>query len=161
MTAVIASVLIGACAPRATPGARAPAPPASNVHGSRSDVHAAMGAYAGFTLEDKCRDPDCYGVHGTGTHLYPGLRPPDGMPSKEAIEGWRGAALRALAGLASVHSSGFGAACNDGGLVVWIDDWREVDRALERLGAMLAREDLSEPIGVCVMGRMHWVEVSR
>ena len=129
------------------------------VRGSRADVHARADTRPGFAVEDKCVLPTCYGVRGTGARSFPGLRPWDRPLSSQVADQWRAVVMGALAGLPSVHLSGFGAACNAPGLFVWLDDWREVDGALERLGAMLTREDLQETIGVCVMARVHPAEL--
>jgi hypothetical protein len=167
--AIVAALSTSGCAsrPARDPGSiaanvcRPPATVEPAVRGTRADVHAQRGAHEGFAVEDDCRDPTCFGVRGTGARYFPGLRPWDRPLPREIAEAWRSVVVRALAGIASVHSSAFGGACNAPGLLVWLDDWRDVDLALERLGAMLRADDLKETIGVCVMERMRPIELAR
>ncbi len=132
-----------------------PATTAPPVLGTRADVRTHAGAFAGYTVDDRCRDADCFGVHGTGSQFFPGLRPWDRPLSSENADRWRNHVMAELRGLSSIHTTGYARACDQPGLVLWINDWREVDAALARIGAMLTRDDLQETVGVCIEAAIH------
>jgi hypothetical protein len=62
--------------------------------------------------------------------------------------------LAALADVPSVWGGGgYGLQCRSGtGTTVSLDDWRDVDRVITRIGAVLAERDLSLQVGIQVSG---------
>lgn len=137
MRGVRASLMLAALV-----GCAAPRPAASAIKGSLADVTARRGERDGFVIEDGCRDPDCWAVRGRGSRSILG----DG---REAIERWRADVLRAV-GRPSVNLSAYGAACRGVGLFVYVDDYRDVDGALERVGALLRQKRRGDEVMICV-----------
>jgi hypothetical protein len=117
----------------------------SAVKGSPADVVTAPGVYPGYRVVMPCP--------GSGVDL--GIR---GLGTKEvatADEVWKvgGEIDLSLRDLQSVWSAGgYGASCETGlGTLVHLDDWRDVDRVIARIGAMLRERDLSIQVGLSVV----------
>ncbi|MGZ3429992.1 MAG: hypothetical protein ACXVCV_25250 [Polyangia bacterium] len=133
------------------------APRPSVVHGSRADLTTRAGAADGYVVDDRCRWPNCFAVRGSGERWFDGTAPHAGADDWPALERWRHAVLAAIA-RRSAHTSGFGGACHDGGLFVTLDDWRDADGAIARVGALVARERLRNEVALCVEAQAHPVE---
>lgn len=125
--------------------------------GSREDFKTPLGQHDGFYLRAQCRSPDCFVVEGQGSRWYPGLeREAEAGPLsvrrlRPGYEHFRAELLATLDGL-SIWGTGFGLECDDTtiGMDVRTNDWRRLDEIIARLGTLLQREDLREPVIVCV-----------
>lgn len=153
-------LLLAGCATRHAAAAPASVAPPAVVHGSRADVTTRPGPADGYVVDDRCRDADCFAVRGDGDHWFEGDRPLVGFDDAATRERWRKLILDAIA-RPSVNTSGFGGACRDGGLFVTLDDWRDLDGAIARTGALLAREHLRNEVALCIGAATQAVEVHK
>jgi len=153
-------VLLWGCATR-RPVAPSPAVASPRaVQGSRADMTTRPGPADGYVVDAQCRWPDCFAVRGGGDHWFEGDRPLVGFDDVTTRERWRKMILDAVA-RPSVNTSGFGGACRDGGLYVTLDDWRDLDGAITRVGALLAREHLRDEVAVCIGAATQSVEIHK
>lgn len=126
-----------------------PLPIPSDVKGSPSDLRTAPGTYAGYRVSYPCSEASVnVGVEGIGAN-----------PVTTFNEVTRVGAdiLAALADMPSVFGGwGYGVQCHAGtGTGVSLDDWRDVDGVIARIGAYLSERDLSLQVGIEVSGIPH------
>jgi hypothetical protein len=114
------------------------------VSGSERDVRTLPGDYAGYRVVRPC--PEAYrdiGVLGLGAVV------PDDNDEIAALgsELWLD-----LGDVQSVWGGGgVGLGCEPGvGTIVYLDDWRDVDRVIDRAGAFLVERDLAMEVGISV-----------
>lgn len=150
-------VAAGGCAARRTNGAT-PLPPPAVVHGSRADATTRAGTFDGYSVDDGCRERDCFGVRGSGATWFEGDKPLVGFDDATTRERWRNMIVGAIA-RPSVGASGFGGYCREGGLFVEIDDWRDLDGAVAHVGALLAHGGWRDEVAICVHAPSQPVEV--
>jgi hypothetical protein len=147
------AIAIVGCHPRIKVEKTAPPPPPRYPEGTRSDFKTPFGPYEGYELGEQCEEKSCFYVHGTGSRWYPGMeRHGSEMyfePLRAGFEQFRKEVMRELDGL-PVWGSGLGLRCKDFGMVLWFSDWRRLDEAVGRIGALLRREDLREPVTICI-----------
>lgn len=141
MRTLVASFLaahLAACAPRAAVPAPAPAAP---DRGTPADVHTAPGRYDGYEIV-MC---DAYEmvlvVKGSGPVTLDTMR---SSPTFNADVGQL--QQRGNEALAPFASFGFGIACAELGLQVFVEDYRSVDAAMVRLIPFLRDEGLGVPV---------------
>jgi hypothetical protein len=91
-------VILGGCAAR-RPTAVAPTRPLPDgvVHGSRADMTTRPGAFDGYVVDDRCRQPDCFAVRGTGATWFEGDKPLVGFDDMTTRERWRAMIAGAMA----------------------------------------------------------------
>lgn len=152
-------VLVLGCSGAADRAPTAPTSSAGSAHaaviGTPADSHARDGEYDGYRVTHACRDRDCVGVIGTGAAWWPGMeRNPiaDDAHFRASFDAFRRQVTAALdaRGVRTVYSSGLGGACSDGGLVLQLTSWRELDAAIEAAGDTLRANGVRETIGICV-----------
>jgi hypothetical protein len=140
---------------------RCPPPPESardaqrrRLRGSPADVHTPEGAARGYRVHRHCPNyaPGAVAVIGTGTRDIPQLGralPPSGAGSPVEIqrESWAFfTAVRRVAAVSSIHGGSeagrpcFASAGGDA-VVLFLHDWRQVDRAILNIGSWLAAHD--------------------
>lgn len=118
----------------------------SDVTGSPSDLHTPPGSYAGYRVSYPCSGSWVnVGVEGVGANPV------------TTINGVTRVGADILASLADVPSvfggGGYGLQCHSGvGTSVSLDDWRDVDAVIARIGAYLGERDLSLQVGISVSG---------
>ena len=118
----------------------------SDVLGSPSDLRTAPGTYAGYRVSYPCSESSVdVGVEGVGANP---------VTTINATSGAGAELLAALADIPSVFGGGgYGVQCHTGtGTSVYLDDWRDVDRVIARIGAFLGEHDLSLQVGISVSG---------
>jgi hypothetical protein len=118
----------------------------SDVNGSPSDLRTAPGTYAGYRVSYPCAGAWAnVGVEGAGANP---------VTANDAISRVGADILAALADVPSVWGGGgYGLQCHAGtGTRLSLDDWRDVDRVIARIGALLAERDLSLQVGIQVSG---------
>lgn len=118
----------------------------SGVSGSSGDLHTAPGTYAGYRVSYPCEGTWVdVGVEGLGANL---VTTSDGLSRVGAD------ILASLADVPSVWGGGgHGLQCHSGtGTTLSLDDWRDVDRVVTRIGALLRERDLSLQVGISVSG---------
>jgi hypothetical protein len=108
------------------------------------------GWHDGYYLRAPCREPDCFGVQGTGERAYPGTDVSDSDTKLRAFERMRQELRAALDGAHSLYATAVGAGCSRHGFYLWMRDWREVDEVIASVGSLLARARLREEVTVCV-----------
>jgi hypothetical protein len=123
------------------------------ILGTRADATVRAGSFDGYVVEDRCGEPDCFGVRGSGRAWFEGDQPLVGFDDAATRERWRALIVGAIA-RPSVGGSGFGRACRQGGLFVELADWRDLDGAVARVGAALARGGWRDEVGLCVRSSM-------
>jgi hypothetical protein len=123
---------------------------ATTVAGSPSDVKTMPGAYDGYAIVDACPlSSTSYGILGIGSSWYAGVAPEDAGRSDALFELARDVIEPALAQVASVNGVGIGASCTlDAGVIVFMSDWRDVDRVFVLAGRELQERDLREEVGL-------------
>jgi hypothetical protein len=125
----------------------------SVILGSERGVTAKDGSYDGYRVSRRCRLRGCIGVTGTGAHWASGMerdRMDDDVRFRAGFESFRARVTDALRGLGSFHQSSLGGGCTGFGLVLGLNDWRELDPAIARIGRLLRDDDLREEITLCV-----------
>ncbi|HEY1811047.1 MAG TPA: hypothetical protein VGG74_01745 [Kofleriaceae bacterium] len=138
-------------------GGAAPSP-APKLAGQLGDVHSQAGERAGYRVIRACTvDPGVanhIGIVGTGSRrLFGGS---DVMASlDELAAGW-------CSGLASCWGRGYGYSCTGKQMAthIYVADWRDVDRAIDRIGATLRDEGLGEEVLISVEPEQHIVPQS-
>ena len=119
-------------------------PSGPGILGSPSDVTTPSGSYTGYRVVTACpTDFASIGVIGTGTVAVP----------KVADIASIGRDLRAqLTDITSVWGAGgYGLVCEPGvGTEISLDDWRDVDTVIARVGAFLHGRDLALQVGITV-----------
>lgn len=116
----------------------------SDVNGSPSDLRTAPGTYVGYRVSYPCSESSVHvGVEGIGANPVTTI----GDVSRVGA-----GILAALADVPSVWGGGgYGVQCHVGtGTSVDLDDWRDVDGVVARIGAYLAERDLSLQVGISV-----------
>ena len=121
-------------------------PVPSDVKGSPSDVRTAPGTYAGYRVSYPCSQFSvAVGVQGIGSNPVTDLND----ISRLGLD--IGAALTDLPSLNSY--AGQSVQCHAGiGTGVSLDDWRDVDRVIARIGGFLRERDLSLQVAIWVEG---------
>jgi len=118
----------------------------SDVLGSPSDLRTAPGTYAGYRVSYPC----------SGSWVNVGVEGVGANPVTTLADITRVGAdiLAALADVPSVFGGGgYGVQCHTGvGTGVDLDDWRDVDRVIARIGELLGERDLSLQVGISVSG---------
>jgi len=118
----------------------------SVVNGSPSDLRTAPGIYAGYRVSYPCAGASVdVGVEGLGANP---------VTTSDGISHAGADILASLADVPSVWGGGgYGLQCQSGiGTSVSLDDWRDVDQVVTRVGALLRERDLSLQIGIFVSG---------
>jgi hypothetical protein len=148
---VAVAVLAAGCASRP---ARSPAPDrTSGVTGSRADLTTAPGEADGYAVE-WCSGEDCVGVSGRGRQSFAASHALDaGGDNRDPFFRFRDELLRALAGVSSIHTSGFARKCGSGRLFVEMFDWRQTDAAVAAAAHFLRTGYLSDAVAICVSPR--------
>ena len=131
---LVISVLAVACGSEADPG---------GVKGSSRDVMTVPGVYAGYRVVRPCASSWVdVGVRGLGA------------PAAGYEEIWSVGTdiLTALRSMPSVWAAGgYGAVCEPGvGTEVYLDDWRDVDGVIERVGGLLRDRGSGIQVGIVV-----------
>jgi hypothetical protein len=120
--------------------ARPVAEPATTVAGDRG----------GYSVVHDCQDPSLVGVIGRGQRWFDGVDPlGQGRPLALERFGLE-VVIPEIQALPSFTAADVGPACHGIGVRVLVSDWREVDPAVDRLGALLHAHDLREEIAVGV-----------
>ena len=133
-------------------GCVSPVAEGDGVIGSPSDVEAEPGEYDGYRLSDACSYSSTFGVQGTGTEWFQGIGPED-EARPEALDALAQQAISPVLGdVASVWGLGWGLACDTVGVIVWMNDWRDVDVVIERSGEVLREGSLREEVSISVGG---------
>ena len=116
----------------------------TGVTGSSADVTTPPGDYTGYRVVMPCEGNwTDVGVIGTGAIAV----------TQTADVAAAGQELRAqLLDIESIHGwGGYGLACEPGiGTSIWLDDWRDVDPLIERIGAWLRERDYALQVGIDV-----------
>jgi hypothetical protein len=115
----------------------------TGVKGSPSDLRTAPGTYDGYRVRHPCSESSVdIGIEGLGANLVT-----DYDISRAGHD-----ILASLADVASVYGgAGMGLQCHAGiGTHVFIDDWRDADGVVARIGAYLRERDLSLQVGISV-----------
>jgi hypothetical protein len=118
----------------------------SDVKGSPGDLHTQPGTYAGYRVSYPCSEASVnVGVEGVGANP---------VTTSNDISRVGTDLLAALADVPSVWGgAGYGVQCHAGtGTRVSLDDWRDVDAVVARIGAYLGERDLSLQVGISVGG---------
>jgi hypothetical protein len=116
----------------------------SLVKGSPSDLRTAPGTYDGYRVSHPCSGNSVdVGLEGLGAHP---------VTTDRDIAGVGSDIVASLADVSSVWGgAGQGLQCHSGiGTTVSLDDWRDVDRVLVRIGTLLRERDLSLQVGISV-----------
>jgi hypothetical protein len=141
-----------ACGGTATPSV------SPKLAGQLADVHSQAGERAGYRVIRACTvDPGVashIGIVGTGSRrLFGGS---DAVASLDQLAtGW-------CAGLSSCWGRGYGYSCTGKQMAthIYVADWRDVDRAIDRIGATLRDEGLGEEVLISVEPEQHIVRQS-
>ena len=118
----------------------------SGVKGSRADMKTTVGTYAGYSVTFPCAGTWAdVGLRGLGTVE---------LTSSDQIAQAGNDILAALKDIPSVWGgAGYGLQCESGvGTNVWLDDWRDVDRVIARVGQLLHDRNLGLQVAIKVDG---------
>jgi hypothetical protein len=139
-TVAVAAFALLACASRS--------PSKERAHydlGSPSDMRTALGSHDGYVV-GKCtvRQREYIFVKGTGSER---ILSPD-------WKSWTPLAMERLRviGQGLGQGSGFGPACEGGGLIVFIESWRLMDKNIELIGESLKAANVSDAVTLEVSG---------
>ncbi|HEY1549508.1 MAG TPA: hypothetical protein VGG28_16890 [Kofleriaceae bacterium] len=123
------------------------------VDGKPSDSHVVDGTYPGFRVIRRCPlAPDEVGVLGTGSACFEGTcgRVADEVAAFQLFR------LELREAIPFVWSGdGIGARCTPGDRMaarLSVYDWRALDEAVRRVGALLRKYDLREEVVISVSG---------
>ena len=122
-----------------------------DVKGSPSDLHTPPGTYAGYRVSYPCSMSwIAVGVQGIGANV---------VTDSNDIFRIGTEIFATLSDVPSVFShGGEGLQCHAGiGTNIALDDWRDVDTLIARIGAYLHEHDLSLQVGIEVSGIPHAV----
>jgi hypothetical protein len=121
-------------------------PTGPGVKGSRADMKTAVGTYAGYSVTYPCAGTWAdVGLRGLGTVQ---------LTSSDQIAQAGNDILTSLKDIPSVWGgAGYGLQCESGiGTGVFLDDWRDVDRVIARVGQLLHDRNLALQVAIKVDG---------
>lgn len=122
LRALSLATIAGCAAPRAPAGSQAEA--------------------RGFLVEDACGEPGCRAIRGHGPARVP-------VGDRGAIERWRREVLRAI-DRPTIGGIAFGDVCRGVGVSVFLRDFRDLDGATARVGALLRDAGRGDQVTICV-----------
>jgi hypothetical protein len=133
--------------------AKLPGDDHSKFLGSERDVTTKDGVYEGYEVSRRCRNRGCIGITGTGTNWAAGMERNGIRDESRFRDGFESLRARVhkdvLRDFRSLNTSGLGGGCTGFGLFVGMNDWREFDDAIVRIGRLLREENLREEITLC------------